>query len=551
MTDKEKKTVSRRRFLEMTAVTGTLGLAASACAPKPAAEPTKAPAAATATPKPAPTATPVPAGPKSGGILNYAETGEFEHFSPWRMSAVAMQLYDMTFDRLIWKDDKGGEHAGMAESWEMADDGLSFTINLKDNLKWHDGKDFTAQDFVNMYGYTQDEELVQDPAVKKVQDLVKPISDVVAVDPATIRIEFPSPVPYITDIIDYMWCIRFDDRADPGFMQNPPIGTGPFKMVEWAPNQYTKYEKHDQYYAKGLPYLDGVMFNRLDKAETLIPNLESGAVDGIYGPPPADVERLLADDRWTVEINDAQGSVYNIIVNTKLPPFDKKEVRQAMVYSLDRETILKNAFFGVGEALSSIFYSPASMAYRKDLHTQYPFDLDKAAKLLEDAGVKDLEIDIHPTPRWPGMKLFCLIWQADLAKIGVTLNVQEVENARFYEIGGDGDLLGFALHPWLNGRTTRDPAIFLGTQANYRGGAGNRYGWVNDELEKLVDDAAVGLDIDERTKMYQRCNEILTEELPMINVVTNPRIFVWNKDFKDVHYDLIAIAMLDKAWFDR
>ena len=182
----------------------------------------------------------------------------------------------------------------------------------------------------------------------------------------------------------------------------------------------------------------------------------------------------------------------------------------------------------------------------------HEFDLDKAAALLEEAGVEDLVIDFHPTPRWPEMKMYALIWQQDLAKIGVTLNVNEVENARFYEIGGDPDLLGFGIHPWVSGRSTRDPAVFMGTQNNYRGDPEfNRYGHVNEELEALVAAGEVEEDEQKGQEIYWEINQMLLDDLPTINVMTYPRTWVWNSKVHDIEIDLLGNIMLTNTWIEQ
>src|SRR5690606_4010998 len=146
------------------------------------------------------------------------------------------------------------------------------------NIKWHDGKDCTADDIVNMWLYTQDPTLVQESSVSKTASLMEGITEVKALDPYTVQFVFETPIPYITEILDYFWAIRIDDPSDPAFMNNLPVGTGPFKIVEWAPNQYTRYVRHTEYHHEGLPYLDEWVFTRLEKSETLIPNLESEGV---------------------------------------------------------------------------------------------------------------------------------------------------------------------------------------------------------------------------------------------------------------------------------
>jgi peptide/nickel transport system substrate-binding protein len=254
--------------------------------------------------------------------------------------------------------------------------------------------------------------------------------------------------------------------------------------------------------------------------------------------------RLLTSLR---SINENTGSHFNLIVNVRKPPFDQKTVRQALSYSLNRVEMAKSAFFGVSRPVASSFFNPASLAYRADLMNAYPFDLAKAARLLAQAGVHGLQMSTVVTPRWPQMKLFCLIWQQDLAKIGVRLTVSEVEIAKFYQVGGAADLEGNDVLPWINARTAREPAIFWGTQVNYRGDARNIYGYRNAELEQLVAQGAVEPVLAKRRQIYQRLNEIVVDECQMIPIATDPRIWAFETRVTGVHIDLSGNLFLDSA----
>jgi peptide/nickel transport system substrate-binding protein len=145
------------------------------------------------------------------------------------------------------------------------------------------------------------------------------------------------------------------------------------------------------------------------------------------------------------------------------------------------------------------------------------------------------------------MQLFCLIWQADLAKIGVRLHVTEVEQAQFLATGSDRTLKGLDMIPWVVGRTTRDPAIFFGTQVTHRGGRTAKHGWVNDELEKLVAEGATEVDTAKRRRIYQRANEIIVEEVPMIHVANDPRIWAWSNRVTGLVTDLVGDLTLTDA----
>ena len=136
---------------------------------------------------------------------------------------------------MLWKDGDGKANPDLAESWTMAPDNLSITLKLRDGLKWHDGKAVAAQDFVDMFGYTKDEALAKDLSVMKIKGIMGPVKEVAAPNPSTVQVSFSAPVPYITDILDYWFLLRIEDKTDPQFVKKLPVGTGPFKMAEWVP----------------------------------------------------------------------------------------------------------------------------------------------------------------------------------------------------------------------------------------------------------------------------------------------------------------------------
>jgi ABC-type transport system substrate-binding protein len=255
-------------------------------------------------------------------------------------------------------------------------------------------------------------------------------------------------------------------------------------------------------------------------------------------------------------INEGSGLITNVIVNTKLPPLDKKEVRQALSYALNRRLIAEDVYYGIALPITSPFFSPASLAYVEDLVMAHEFDLEKARALLDSAGVGDFEVTLVTGTGYPEWKLYVQIWQSDLAKIGVTLKIVEYERAKFLDIVlKTDDLEGFHLATWGTGRTKRDPAIFFQTQQQYGPGAAagmaNPYGWYDAEYEACAADGATELDLDARRALYQRANEILVEELPMIQVTTNPQVAGLAKSVTGLYADLLGYYQFDLLWLDH
>src|SRR5690349_3840580 len=288
--------ISKRRFLSL-AIFGAGGSALlAACGP--AAVPAASTAAPAGTTAPAASATTQPAAAR-GGTFNYAEAGDFNNFNPWNFSAVNFEMYDQVFSRLLWKDGTGKANPDLAESWELAPDNLSITLKLRSGVTWHDGKPVVGQDFVDSFGYLTDPALAKDPSVLKIKGLMGSVKEVTAPDPATVRLAFSAPVPFITDVLDYWFLIRIDDKSDPQFVNKIPVGTGPFKMSQWVPQQFASFDRFAGYWNKDQPKLDQFVFKRLSQAETVLPNLKSGAVDGVLLTSLSDVAQLQSDPSYT------------------------------------------------------------------------------------------------------------------------------------------------------------------------------------------------------------------------------------------------------------
>lgn len=502
------------------------------------------------------TEAPEETGPKMGGILNWAELGDFNSWNAWTMSGTNDIMHNLVYSRLLWKDAKGEIHPDLAEEWTLAEDGLSMTLKIRQGVKWHDGKELTAHDFVEMFGYPKDEALSAVSGVQKINGLLKSIDSVVAEDDYTLVLSFPQPIPFIYDILDYWYAILIPDKTDGDLTKSLAVGTGPYKMVEWKPKEYVRFEKFADYYNKDVAYLDEVIIRRLDQAETLVPNLLSGEVDGIGKVQASNVDVIKAEANYDVMINEGSGNIVNVIVNTKIPPLDKKEVRQALSYALNRQLIADEVYYGISKPITSPFYDPASLAYREDLLMAHEYNLEKAKALLEEAGVGEFELTFVTGTGFPEWKIYAQIWQADLAQIGITLKIDEFENAKFYDIVlKNSDLQGYNLAGWGTGRTKRDPAIFFQTQQQYgageKAGMVNPYGWYNAEYEECVANGRIELDEAKRAALYQRANEILVDELPMIQVVTNPYVAGLNKDVKGLYADLLGFYGFELVWLDR
>lgn len=483
-------------------------------------------------------------GESSGAVLEYGEGGEFTTFNPWGQTANADSVASQVFSRLVYKTIDGEPVGDLAESWELASDGLSVEFSLLPDVQWHDGQELVADDFVTMFGYLSDPDLEADLGVQKIKELFVPVQAVTAPDPRTVRIEFSAPVPYALDLLDYWYALRFDDRKDTDFISHLPIGTGPFKMTAFEQGQSASFEAFDQYYVADQPGLDGFRYTIYSEGANLVNSLRSAALDGVLIGNLANADALEGDSAFYLD--KAPGGVWPLQVNTSKPPFDQVEVRQALSYSMNREQFAQVGDFGLEQPVTSPFYTDAATGYVADLVNAQAFDLDVARDLLDRAGVSDLTITYPVPDSYPNLRVYGEIWQADLAKIGVELEIQNVSAARWGEIGS-GEDPDTDVVPWLVARCLRDSAVFYAANSGYRPGKDHRFGFRNPNMERLIAQGATETNPARRTQIYQELNAMVVDQCYNISMVTASQTWGWSANVSNPKVDLAGNLDLSEA----
>lgn len=479
-----------------------------------------------------------------GGQLRYGEAGEFTTFNPWTQAANEDSVASQVFSRLVYKTLDGEPVGDVAESWEIADDGLSIELTLKSGVRWHDGKELVADDFVQMYGYLSDPELRSDQGVQKIKELFVPVRAVRALDPGTLRMEFSSPVPYILDLLDYWYTVRFDDPSDSNFVKHLPVGTGPFKMTRFSQGQSASFEAFEDYFVDDQPRVSGYRYDIFAEGANLVNSLQSGGLDGVLIANLADADALEGDSAYYLD--RAPGGVWPLEVNVSKPPFDNVAVRQALSYSMNREQFAEVGDFGLEEGITSPFYTDAATGFLPDLVNAQGFDLDKAKSLLDEAGLAELTI-VYPVPdSYPNLGVYGEIWQADLAQIGITLEIQKVSTGRWIEIGS-GEDPDTDVVPWLVARCLRDGAVFFSANSGYQAGKDHRFGYQNPNVEQLLAQGATETDPDRRTQVYQQLNQIVVDECWNISMVTSSQVWGWSDSVSGPGVDLTGNLNIAEA----
>jgi peptide/nickel transport system substrate-binding protein len=366
--------------------------------------------------------------PKYGGSAIIGTTGDIINFNEYMQYFISYPVFNQVYDRLLQYDYNMKPMPRLATSWKINDEGTSITLNLRQGVKFHNGREFVADDVVAAMDLAQG-----DTTGHNMNGRVQNVDKAHKVDDYTVRIDFKSPTPNILDILNEM-SIMAPESYDT--LDQTAIGTGPFMLKEWIPGDHVTFVRNENYWEEGVPYLDEVTFKPYADLEALVTALESGIIDGAVAVPPKDYVRLKAAG-VDVTFGQPGAMLYSLTVNPPDPdqpesPLSDKRVRQALNWALDRETIVDQALFGVGEATISPF-PKTSIAYFEDLATAYTFDLDKAKELLTEAGYPDGGFDLVTITiqAYPETTDMAQIMKADLAKVGINLEIEPLDSAAY------------------------------------------------------------------------------------------------------------------------
>ena len=438
-----------------------------------------------------------------GGTLNFGHLGDFQYFDPYLLPLADWPMFNQIYNVLVRYDDTLTPQPELAESWELSDDGLTLTFKLRSGVKFHNGRDFVADDVKFSLEYAQDPE-----TGANIRTLARAVASVEVVDDHTVAFHFAEPTPAAFDLIDLLFIVNSESIEE---INSNPIGTGPFRFAEWAPGDFARFERFEDYWREDRPHLNEVIVRAIPDSATMIANLEGGTLDLIAAPPASEFERLEAADGIKVVRGFPGGLVWDLSLNTGRAPFDNKLVRQALQHALDRQRIVDIVFFNVSDPWLQP-QSDKSPLYDPDLEGYYTFDLDKARSLLEEAGHGDgFEFTVLTATTNPDGARLLQVFQADLAQLGITLHIDEVEPAQYRPRALDLDFDGAI---FTYGRASKDPASLFGTTGVWRPGPDpiNLSGFSTEEYRRLIAEGQREIDPVRRQEIYQELNRYQLEE---------------------------------------
>jgi len=306
----------------------------------------------------------------------------------------------------------------LAESWTVSADGRVFTFNLADNVTFHDGSAFDADDVK----FSFDRAMAED-SVNPTKGIFKPIESVEVVDADTVRITLKNPDAFfLFNMAQGDASIVAPETADTN--KTNPVGTGAYRFDGWTRGSQMTLVKNPDHRDAGDITIDRVTFRFVADPAAAVAALLSEEIDAFPGmPAPEVLEQFKADPRFDVVVGTTEGEVILALNNARQPMSDIR-VRRAINHALDRNAIIQGAYYGFGEPIGS-FFPPHHKSY-VDLTGEYPHDVAKAKALLAEAGAEKLSLTLR-TPHFPYARRSAEIVQSQLGKAGIDVKIEQVE----------------------------------------------------------------------------------------------------------------------------
>ena len=347
-------------------------------------------------------------------------------FDPDRFDYAQWLYAKQLYDSLIELDDDHKPVPWLVTEWEMAADKMSITLTLREGVVYHSGTPFTAESVIPTI------EKKKDPATGGLlAGVLGPVVSWKAIDEHTLVLTFDKPQREEL-VMDMMELIKPFDPASIANIATAPSGTGPFMFVSAEAGKETILKKNPNYWRPNEPVLDEIQYVKFADEDAATAAMEAGEVDSIWNARAASAKRLDGNGFKAVQAEKSQG-MGELWMNVNTSPFDNKMFRQAMQYAVDRETIIESVHQGYGAPGVVPWVIPPGLD--PALVDKYAFDLDKAKQMVEASGVPEAErsFTLNLIGETQDSVLEAQLIQADLAKIGVTMDLNTLDTATFVD----------------------------------------------------------------------------------------------------------------------
>ncbi|MGA2955378.1 MAG: ABC transporter substrate-binding protein [Thermodesulfobacteriota bacterium] len=450
------------------------------------------------------------------------------------------------FAGLLQFDENFKPRPYLARKWEVSADGKTYTFQLERGATFHDGKPITSADVA----FSMETVSKNHPFGVA---MFRAVDKVDTSDPYTVvfKLKHPYPAflaathPLLLPIIPKHVYGQGEIRQNPANVK--PVGSGPFKFVEWKKGQHIILERYENFFRKGRPYLDRIILEFIPDAGARTVAMESGSIHMVpfsyIGPDDARRLEKLPQIGMTEKGFEAIGARVWFAINLRKPPLSDKKVRKAIAHTIDKNFILQEIAMGFGAPATGPFRN-TNPFYNPNV-PKYEYNLEKANQLLDEAGFKKksdgwrFPLTIDWIPGNPANQSTCEYLREQLKKVGINAILRATPDFPSWAAkiaGWDYDITLDIVFDYP------DPVI--GIERMYISPNikkliwTNTMGYSNPEVDKLFADAQVEQNFEKRKRLYNRVQEILVDELPIIWYLDYGYYLLYNKEFDGLPMDV-------------
>jgi peptide/nickel transport system substrate-binding protein len=474
---------------------------------------------------------------EAAGVLTIGRNEDSTTFDPIKSAQnVDNWVFSNVFDVLVRVDATGTKlMPGLAESWTVSDDGLTYTFKQRD-AKFSDGSPVTAGDAA--FSLTR----IRDDKGSLWADSFKIIDTATAADDKTLVVKLKSKsVPFITMMAlpNASVLPKKVVEANPDAFAEKPVGSGAFTVEDWKRGDRIILKKNPNYWDAGHVSLDGVEWIVIPDDNTRMLNVQTGQIDVAITVPFSRVAEMKKNPDLTVRM-DPSTREDHLLINHEHGALAKKEVREALDLAIDKKAIVEAATFGLGEVANS--YIPKGALYHYAENLQRPYDPEKAKQMLKAAGAEGLTLNYVVNAGKETDEQIAVLLQQQLAKAGVTANLQKVDPSQSWDmlIAGNYDI---SVMYWTNDILDADQktTFVLGhdTNMNYM----TRY--KNDKVKDLVAAARLETDPAKRETMYVDLQKMAKADVNWIDLYYSPYINVMRKNVTNFYQNPLGRFFLE------
>ena len=483
----------------------------------------------------------LPAMAQGDNTLIMARAVDSTGLDPHTQTAFAsLTLLNMIYEPLVISDHNLNIAPALAESWEFADDAMTLTFNLRQGVTFHDGSDFTAEDVIASFERILNEETGAAARTNYIS-----IETMEAPDDYTVIFHLNTPdVPLLSAMTSINAAILSSDVIANGDPTVDVVGTGPFKLENWSPDEVTQLSANPDWWGDG-PNVDGVEIRIIPDETSILAALRAGTIDFAMLNDPL-VATLLIDDSNVGLVRTPTLSYHVLQLRAAVEPLDQLAVRQAISCAIDRQQVVDVAALGEGVVTGPL--TMASFALPTDELFCYTQDLDKARELLAEAGLSDgftLPMMVAnaepPTALSEAQNI-----QSQLAEIGITVEIEPLELSVYVDRWLAGD---FTSAVALNGGRT-DPYTMYARYWQVDARFQNVAGYIDDELDSLMKAGQSETDPQARYDTFAELQRQLAEKAPWIwlyagytYTATQSSVTGWDPGANDSLYYLSEISL--------